>query len=137
MGARSNIKITEPEDLELLNKFLTRSGTGFDLHKYEAGNGIILGGYKMKCDYKIVTHSDGDVLLHSIADSILGAAGLGDIGKFFPEDFADCFPLADVTNRRACTVCVDVRHRIVQAGKGQLHAPHSAFGGWLYHIVPV
>ena len=86
MGARSNIKITEPEDVELLSKFLTRSGTGFDLHKYEAGDGIILGGYKIKCDYKIVAHSDGDVLLHSIADSILGAAALGDIGKFFPDN---------------------------------------------------
>ena len=86
MGARSNIKITEPGDIELLSKFLTRSGTGFDLHKYEAGDGIILGGYKIKCDYKIVAHSDGDVLLHSIADSILGAAALGDIGKFFPDN---------------------------------------------------
>ena len=86
MGARSNIKVTEPEDVELLSKFLTRSGTGFDLHKYEAGDGIILGGYKIKCDYKIVAHSDGDVLLHSIADSILGAAALGDIGKFFPDN---------------------------------------------------
>ena len=86
MGTRSNIKITEPEDVELLSKFLTRSGTGFDLHKYEAGDGIILGGYKIKCDYKIVAHSDGDVLLHSIADSILGAAALGDIGKFFPDN---------------------------------------------------
>jgi len=86
MGARSNIKITEPDDIELLSKFLTRSGTGFDLHKYEAGDGIILGGYKIKCDYKIVAHSDGDVLLHSIADSILGAAALGDIGKFFPDN---------------------------------------------------
>ena len=86
MGARSNIKITEPEDIELLSKFLNRTGIGFDLHKYEAGDGIILGGYKIKCDYKVVAHSDGDVLLHSIADSILGAAGLGDIGKFFPDN---------------------------------------------------
>ena len=79
-GSRSNIKITEPEDLELLNKFLIRSGVGFDLHKYESGDGIILGGHKIDCDFKTVAHSDGDVLLHSIADSILGASGLGDIG---------------------------------------------------------
>ena len=84
-GSRSNIKITEPEDLEMLNKFLTRSGVGFDLHKYESGSGIILGGYKIDCDFKIVAHSDGDVLLHSIADSILGASGLGDIGVFFSD----------------------------------------------------
>ena len=84
-GRRSNIKITEPEDLEILNKFLTRSGMGFDLHKYEDGSGMILGGFNIACDYKIVAHSDGDVLLHSIADSILGAAGLGDIGKYFSD----------------------------------------------------
>ena len=84
-GRRSNIKITEYEDIEILNKFLTRSGVGFDLHKYDKGSGIILGGYKISCDYKIIAHSDGDVLLHSIADSILGASGLGDIGKFFPD----------------------------------------------------
>ena len=84
-GSRSNIKITEPEDLEMLNKFLTRSGIGFDLHKYESGDGIILGGHKIDCNFKIVAHSDGDVLLHSIADSILGASGLGDIGVFFSD----------------------------------------------------
>ena len=84
-GSRSNIKVTELEDLEILNNFLTRSGVGFDLHKYQAGDGIILGGYKIECDYKIIAHSDGDVLLHSIADSILGAAALGDIGIFFSD----------------------------------------------------
>ena len=85
IGSRSNIKVTEPEDLDILNNFLTRSGVGFDLHKYQAGDGIILGGYKIECDYKIIAHSDGDVLLHSIADSILGAAALGDIGIFFSD----------------------------------------------------
>ena len=84
-GRRSNIKITEPDDLEILNKFLTRTGMGFDLHKYERGSGIILGGYKIECDFRIIAHSDGDVLLHSIADSILGASGLGDIGKHFSD----------------------------------------------------
>jgi len=84
-GSRSNIKVTEYEDLEILNNFLIRSGVGFDLHEYEAGDGIILGGCKIECDYNIVAHSDGDVLLHSIADSILGAAALGDIGIFFSD----------------------------------------------------
>ncbi len=84
-GRRSNIKITEAEDIEILNKFLVRSGSGFDLHKYEKGSGIILGGYKIDCDYKIIAHSDGDVLLHSIADSILGASGQGDIGHYYSD----------------------------------------------------
>ena len=88
-GRRSNIKITEAEDIETLNKFLTRSGLGFDLHKYEKGSGIILGGYKIDCDYKVIAHSDGDVLLHSIADSILGASGQGDIGHHFSDQEED------------------------------------------------
>ena len=84
-GRRSNIKITEPDDLDMLNKFLTRSGIGFDLHKYKDGSGIKLGGCNIDCNYKIIAHSDGDVLLHSIADSILGASGIGDIGKYFSD----------------------------------------------------
>ena len=84
-GRRSNIKITEKCDIEMLSNFLNRSGIGFDLHRYEDGEGIILGGFKIDCNYKIVAHSDGDVLLHSIADSILGATGSGDIGLFFSD----------------------------------------------------
>jgi len=84
-GKQSNIKITYSEDLELLDNFLVRSGIGFDLHRYESGDGIVLGGYKIDCPLKIIAHSDGDVLLHSIADSILGAAGLPDIGVYFPD----------------------------------------------------
>ena len=85
LGRRSNIKVTEKHDIDYLNKFLTRGGIGFDLHKYKQGKGITLGGVKIECDFEIVAHSDGDVLLHSIADSILGAAGLGDIGEHFPD----------------------------------------------------
>jgi len=84
-GNRSNIKITEANDVEILDKFLVRTGTGFDLHTYTKGKGIILGGFNIECRFGIKAHSDGDVLLHSIADSILGAAALGDIGKFFPD----------------------------------------------------
>lgn len=84
-GRSSNIKITHKEDLELLNKFVTRTGTGFDLHTYKQGKGILIGGYFLKCEHEIEAHSDGDVLLHSIADSMLGAAALGDIGIFFSD----------------------------------------------------
>jgi 2-C-methyl-D-erythritol 4-phosphate cytidylyltransferase len=84
-GRSSNIKITYQEDLDLLRQFSTRAGTGFDLHTYKDGNGILIGGYNLECNYEIEAHSDGDVLLHSIADSILGAAALGDIGMFFAD----------------------------------------------------
>ncbi|MAX49663.1 MAG: 2-C-methyl-D-erythritol 2,4-cyclodiphosphate synthase [Gammaproteobacteria bacterium] len=85
LGRRSNIKITEKHDFDLLNNFTTRGGTGFDLHRYEDGSGIILGGHMLECNLQIIAHSDGDVLLHSIADSILGASGQGDIGKYFSD----------------------------------------------------
>lgn len=85
-GKADNIKITYPQDINLLKKFNTRTGTGFDLHTYKAGNGIILGGHLLECDYSVNAHSDGDVLLHSIADAILGASALGDIGIFFSDN---------------------------------------------------
>ena len=84
-GRSSNIKITHKDDLDLLRKFSTRTGSGYDLHTYKKGKGILIGGYLLECDYEIEAHSDGDVLLHSIADSILGASALGDIGIFFPD----------------------------------------------------
>ncbi len=84
-GQRNNIKITYKEDIDLIYKFLTRTGTGYDLHSYKEGKGILLGGYLIPCEYSIVAHSDGDVLLHSLADSILGASALGDIGMFFSD----------------------------------------------------
>ena len=103
-GKRSNIKVTELDDIEILNKFLTRSGLGFDLHRYKKGNGIKLGGHKIGCDFRIIAHSDGDVLLHSIADSILGAAGLGDIGKFFSDQ--DQFN-KDMDSSKIIEFCLD------------------------------
>lgn len=84
-GKASNIKITYNHDLNLLRKLNSRVGSGFDLHTYKPGTGFTIGGYMLQCDYAIEAHSDGDVLLHSIADSILGAAALGDIGIFFSD----------------------------------------------------
>ena len=70
-GRTSNIKITHKEDISLLQKFSTRVGTGFDLHTYKPGKGFMIGGYFLECDYDIEAHSDGDVLLHSIAYKML------------------------------------------------------------------
>ena len=62
-----------------------RIGMGYDVHKLKDGLSFILGGIEL--DYKkgIVAHSDGDIVFHSISDALLGAAGLGDIGHFFPD----------------------------------------------------
>ena len=83
-----NTKITTKEDLKIVKSMLTKDvfyGIGLDFHSLESGNGITVGGVKVPCNFGTVAHSDGDVLLHSIADSILGAAALGDIGIFFSD----------------------------------------------------
>ncbi|PJI07919.1 MULTISPECIES: 2-C-methyl-D-erythritol 2,4-cyclodiphosphate synthase [Clostridium] len=62
-----------------------RIGIGYDVHKLVANRKLILGGVKIPYSKGLLGHSDADVLIHAIMDSILGAAGLGDIGKFFPD----------------------------------------------------
>lgn len=61
-----------------------RIGFSVDIHQLSEGNGIYVGGIYIPCNKKSVAHSDGDCLLHAIAESILGALALGDLGKFFP-----------------------------------------------------
>src|SRR5207302_10377034 len=63
-----------------------RVGNGFDIHRLVVGRPLILGGVNVPCEVGLEGHSDGDVLVHAIADSILGAAALGDIGMWFPSD---------------------------------------------------
>lgn len=62
-----------------------RVGTGFDVHRLAPGDGVTLGGVRIACPYRVVAHSDGDVLIHALCDALLGAAGLGDIGHWFPD----------------------------------------------------
>ncbi|MEQ1440224.1 2-C-methyl-D-erythritol 2,4-cyclodiphosphate synthase [Fontimonas sp. SYSU GA230001] len=62
-----------------------RIGHGFDTHRLEAGDGVTLGGVRIACPYRIVAHSDGDVLIHALCDALLGAIGGGDIGRLFPD----------------------------------------------------
>ena len=65
---------------------MIRTGVGYDTHKLVKGNNLIVGGVSIPSNYKSVGHSDGDSLIHAIIDSILGAANLGDIGKYFPSN---------------------------------------------------
>ena len=62
-----------------------RIGQGIDFHRLETGHKLWLGGVNIKSDKGCLAHSDGDVLLHSICDALLGAAGLRDIGYYFPD----------------------------------------------------
>ena len=62
-----------------------RIGHGYDVHRLVEGRDLILGGVKLDYELGLLGHSDADVLLHAVSDSLLGAAGLGDIGKHFPD----------------------------------------------------
>ncbi|MDO6570868.1 MULTISPECIES: 2-C-methyl-D-erythritol 2,4-cyclodiphosphate synthase [unclassified Gilvimarinus] len=62
-----------------------RIGQGFDVHKFGPGDKIAIGGVVIPHSQSLVAHSDGDVLLHALCDALLGACGLGDIGKHFPD----------------------------------------------------
>ena len=63
-----------------------RIGHGYDAHKLVPGSFIILGGLKIDSDFSIEAHSDGDIIIHSLIDSLLGAAAYGDLGTFFPSE---------------------------------------------------
>ena len=64
---------------------MIRIGQGFDVHRIEPGEGMTLGGLWVPCNYQIVAHSDGDIVLHAVMDAMLGALALGDIGQLFPD----------------------------------------------------
>lgn len=80
-GEYQNIKITTKEDLPMEN----RVGTGYDVHALADGRKLILGGVNIEHTMGLDGHSDADVLTHAIMDALLGAAGLGDIGRHFPD----------------------------------------------------
>ncbi len=85
-GNAQNCKITFKQDLEkhMQKTFMYKTGLGFDLHRLEEGRKLMIGGINIPFEKGEVAHSDGDVLLHAITDSLLGASGLGDIGELFP-----------------------------------------------------
>lgn len=64
---------------------MMRIGHGYDVHAFGDGDHVVLGGVRIEFDRGLVAHSDGDVMIHALCDALLGAAGLGDIGKHFPD----------------------------------------------------
>jgi 2-C-methyl-D-erythritol 4-phosphate cytidylyltransferase/2-C-methyl-D-erythritol 2,4-cyclodiphosphate synthase len=90
-GSPQNFKITHPADFERAERMLakgrqmeTRIGTGYDVHPFEPGSAVWLGGVEIPHSAKLKGHSDADVALHALTDAILGAIGEGDIGVHFP-----------------------------------------------------
>ena len=87
-GEKNNFKITNQEDLLFLKNFInlkTSSGIGFDVHRLVPNRKLYLGGLKIKSKLGTLGHSDGDPVLHSIIDAILGACKMGDIGQMFSD----------------------------------------------------
>ncbi|MBQ5441055.1 MAG: 2-C-methyl-D-erythritol 2,4-cyclodiphosphate synthase [Firmicutes bacterium] len=82
-GDYENIKITTKEDLPVME---TKVGMGFDVHKLVEGRKCILMGVEIPYEKGLLGHSDADVAVHALMDAMLGAAGLGDIGRLFPDN---------------------------------------------------
>lgn len=91
-GEPGNIKLTHPADFQEAERrlkgesmtYVTRFGTGFDVHAFGEGDHVWLGGIKVPHDRGVIAHSDGDVILHALTDAVLGALAEGDIGTHFP-----------------------------------------------------
>ena len=87
-GEKNNFKITNQEDLLMLKNFInlkTRTGIGFDVHRLVPKRKLYLAGLRIKSHLGTLGHSDGDPVLHSIIDAILGACKMGDIGQMFSD----------------------------------------------------
>ncbi|MFV0414709.1 MAG: 2-C-methyl-D-erythritol 2,4-cyclodiphosphate synthase [Oscillospiraceae bacterium] len=90
-GDEANYKITTPQDLPGTKEKQTmqlRIGHGYDVHKLVENRPLIIGGAAIPYEKGLLGHSDADVLLHAVADALLGAAALGDIGSHFPDSDA-------------------------------------------------
>jgi 2-C-methyl-D-erythritol 4-phosphate cytidylyltransferase/2-C-methyl-D-erythritol 2,4-cyclodiphosphate synthase len=89
-GEESNIKITTQKDFAMAEQLLaarlgeTRTGSGYDVHRFAPGDHVWLCGVKIDHDHALEGHSDADAGLHALTDAILGAMGAGDIGQHFP-----------------------------------------------------
>jgi len=111
---------------------MIRVGQGYDVHRFNAGDHIILGGVKIAYEQGLEAHSDGDVVLHALCDALLGAAALGDIGQHFPDTDPE-FKGADsrVLLRHVYRIVQDKAYRLVNAdmtiiAQAPKMAPHIA-----------
>lgn len=115
-GSNKMDKLTYVDDLYKysIDKFSdTRVGYGFDVHKFSKEGQIYLGGIKIDCGFGFEAHSDGDVLIHSLCDALLGAVGAGDIGEWFPPS-DDRFKNIDskILLREVCNFITNIGYRV-------------------------
>ncbi len=111
---------------------MIRVGQGYDVHRFNDGDFIILGGVKIDYEQGLEAHSDGDVVLHALCDALLGAAALGDIGRHFPDTDPE-FKGADsrVLLRHVYRIVQDLGYHLVNAditiiAQAPKMAPHVA-----------
>jgi len=95
-GEPDNLKVTAPDDLRRLGLAVPRVGFGYDVHRFAPGRRLVLCGVEIPAEVGLLGHSDADVALHAVCDAVLGAAGLGDIGRLFADD--------DPAYRDACSL---------------------------------
>lgn len=90
-----------------------RIGIGYDIHRYEEGRSLVLGGVHFPGETGLSGHSDADAVLHAIIDALLGGAGLGDIGRHFPPD-DPAYAGADsrVLLRRTQEIIIEMGYRV-------------------------
>lgn len=89
-GSTESVKLTFGEEIKNLTCLTkpcrdTFVGNGIDIHEFETNKQMVLGGIEIESEFGFKAHSDGDVLIHSVIDALLGACGAGDIGEFFPD----------------------------------------------------
>jgi len=84
-SSATNRKLTHKEDLDLLKMGTCRIGHGYDVHRFDRERPLYLGGILIPGGPGLLGHSDADVAIHALIDALLGAAGLGDIGRHFPD----------------------------------------------------
>jgi 2-C-methyl-D-erythritol 2,4-cyclodiphosphate synthase len=95
---------------------MMRVGQGFDVHKLVTGRPLILGGVTIPFDKGLDGHSDADVLIHALCDAMLGAAGLGDIGRHFPDNDPK------YKNANSRELLKEVKHLVNQGGYSLVNA---------------
>jgi 2-C-methyl-D-erythritol 4-phosphate cytidylyltransferase / 2-C-methyl-D-erythritol 2,4-cyclodiphosphate synthase len=115
LGEPTNLKVTLPDDLVRAEALVTtrrrtRVGFGHDSHPFGPGTPLALGGIEIAGGPRLHGHSDGDVALHAVADALLGAAGLGDLGRIFPAGPATPHGIA------SRTLVTEVVRRVEAAG---------------------
>jgi 2-C-methyl-D-erythritol 2,4-cyclodiphosphate synthase len=137
-GDPRNVKITSPEDLLMAEHLLgaravpaLRIGNGYDLHRLVEGRPLVLGGVTIPFAKGLLGHSDADAVCHAVTDALLGAAGVGDIGRHFPDTDPAFKDANSLTMLRAAAAIVEqagfavVNVDVVVVAQAPKLAPHA------------